>query len=670
MASTSPQPALQLAVSTLLLSFLASIPHQATASPGLWDSKLPYGPIPPLEDRPPISRGAVSDKSKVKWLVIGIVGGYVLTLLFIGTSLLTFGRRLRRVALSSNGMLSIEMAKPKRTNLEALPATQKAPPGKTWGGAPSTVSSTKSADSSAKSTPVVGRGNGFDDKVLEDAKLKREQEMERLYAAALDQNAVAPKSISISDQEFNGHNRDLSSSSTATTRNFSRPQPAQIVNVRASGSNASDSAGPRSPHSFHSTHSRQQSFESSINREYTNSSPARHNGTSSYRNKRSRTVRDLNISAPIQAQPPNLQGKYPYGSSADEKEARTPLSPQHQPHRSQSNGGTQPRPITPIQDHEDVEDDDIIEAYGYEGLQQRRPLPHSAPQRNDHYYPHPHHQQLQGSRSAKSTPPPLPPPPKGHAPPQPHSQAPMPALQTQNLAQTRLGYTNSPHTAGSTSTAATLPFRSYSNTNNNDSPSSPTHQTTLPSPGPMKTTVLSPPAPAPGHYHRHGQRQHPHGFVPMGPGTTNAATPGSPALSPSVQHAMAGLCAPGTPAGRAAAARGPGGPGSPGSVRPPGHHVTSPYNPSLMGNPTSPHYGGAPYSATMQPPYSATTQTVPYSPPYSAALMSPRTPVTPRLMGKAEKKARRREEGGKVRKAVTWEDDGVKDEGEMWGYGL
>ena len=392
---------------------------------------------------PPISKNASTDTSLLKWQILGIVGGYVITVVFIFSLLMTVGRRLRRAAQSSHGTLSMEMVKPNRWMQDPSPKVKSTSAFQKWGKKTPTASPASTSQATFDGTTVASH------------KERQEQDMERLYAAVFDNETKAPKEISIQEEEvgLSGHTRNLSASSK---RSFSQRRPPQLAGQGA------EVISPQSPPatyqqpgfatSAHSMHSRHGSDTSSTKSKTT---PTLNNvsGQRTSKSKETKSLRNLKISAPI---PTN---KYP-GVEKDD-EASTPLSPRY-PESSLPASPLKPRPITPIQDEFDVADDDVARPYSYEELDQPRPLPTAAPQRGP------------TSNADRRIPPPLPPPPKDV----------------------------SPISAGSSTNQ--LPFRQHTQA---PSGSTLGGTTVGPgSPGVTKTTYLSPRRDRfqPGHGHPHG----------------------------------------------------------------------------------------------------------------------------------------------------------------------
>lgn len=462
-------PRLSLASAAGLLLLLPS----TTAAVDIWAFDIDNNPAPSPQDGPPFSANASRDPALLKWQILGIAGGYVLFVLVTFTLLLTVGKRLRRAAQSSTGSLSMEMVKPNRWMGDP------SPPGhndntRGWG----TVGRAKSP----ASTTVAS----FDPTVIEADKRRREQEMERLYAAVLQGDTISPKEVLNKSQEWGRasdtesvHTRGLAS--PRSVRSFSQRIPPQAHSRNASSSGdfyASPGPGPATvdrlpePPTYVPATYTSAAVYGSIQRPNMPPEPApqprpshsRQASASSTRSKKSRSVRNLTISSPIPSQ----------GFQEDDYDSvRTPLTPRHYNPPPPPQPPTSHRPVTPIQDSDDTDDADIIDAYGYEGLAQPHPPPRSAPQR------HVSQQQLQQS---------------------------YPPVRTAS--------------AGAHSSNNTLPLRAYTPASTAASVSRHNIEQALPSPGPIKTTLLSP------------RKHHPPGWAPLGTGrtpiTAGLATPYSP----------------------------------------------------------------------------------------------------------------------------------------------
>ena len=351
------------------------IPSLVVAAPyDLWEFDPDYNTtLPDIEGIPPISRNASRDRALLKWQILGIVGGYVLTVLFLFTLLFTVGRRLRRGAQCSQGTLSMEMVKPNRWMADPSPKVKQS----RWGKKTPTASLASTSQATFDTSTVVSH------------KERQEQDMERLYAAVFNSETKSPMDINVKEQEVGGapgHTRNLSSSSK---RSFSQRKPPQLAEpehaLQAPISPASPQASYQPPGNMYNIQGRPDSDSSLRSKSTLNSPPPQPAKTS--KSKSARSLRKLTIS------PPMPTNKYP--GAEEGEEASTPLSPRH----------LRARPITPIQDEYDAEEGDIARPYSYEELDQPRPLPVAAPQRPN----------ATGADHLR-IPPPLPPPPKDISP--------------------------------------------------------------------------------------------------------------------------------------------------------------------------------------------------------------------------------------------------------------
>lgn len=400
------------------------MPLLAIASPyNLWNFDPDYNTtLPDLSDIPPLSRNASRDRALLKWQILGIVGGYVLTVLFLFTLLFTVGRRLRRGAQSSHGTLSMEMVKPNRWMADPSPK----------------VKATKWGKKTPTASPASTSQATFDTTAVTSHKERQEQDMERLYAAVFNDEIKSPKEISVKEQEIDpirGHTRNLSASSK---RSFSQRKPPQLADPDLAHHTPVSPQSPQATYqqsaytgSMYSMHSRQGSDSSLRSKNASASGSAPQMRTS--KSKAARSLRNLTISAPIQT------NKYP-GVEKDE-EATTPLSPRH----------FRARPITPIQDEADTDEVDVARPYSYEELDQPRPLPVAAPQRSH-----------TGGVEQLRIPPPLPPPPKDISPVSAGSASnPLPFRQHAQApsGSTLSGSTAIPNSPGPTKTTMLSPRR-------------------------------------------------------------------------------------------------------------------------------------------------------------------------------------------------------------------
>lgn len=195
---------------------------------------------------PPFSQHALRDKSKLPYEAAGVAAAYVVSVLFLGGSLLTVGKKLRNNALSSNGTLEIEMVKsPKKGLFDPSPISP-ASSGRSWmrklkfgpGGGQGSVKSGKTGDTSNPNSPGIASLNSFDHRVVQIDRESRQVEMERLYAAVMAHDAAKESGVSVEEMEYG--------ESTAVP-----PSPKPIMRVKVDGtkqtSGGSQPTSPRSP---------------------------------------------------------------------------------------------------------------------------------------------------------------------------------------------------------------------------------------------------------------------------------------------------------------------------------------------------------------------------------------------------------------------------------------
>ena len=194
----------------LLSSFLL-LYTRGVSSKDIWHVSIFEGPAPPPGKGAPIQASALRDKSYLPAQISAIVASYVFSLVVIGTALLFVGRRLRRSAQASPRSLSMEMMKPVRAGVpkafDPSPVSHGASPNsaadmkKFW---PSPVKNFRGSDNWGS----VKRGHQrapsesqasvvtFDESVIEDDKARNEREMERLYAAVMEEDEKRSRSNS------------------------------------------------------------------------------------------------------------------------------------------------------------------------------------------------------------------------------------------------------------------------------------------------------------------------------------------------------------------------------------------------------------------------------------------------------------------------------------------
>ena len=173
----------------------------------LWSVNIDHSPAPSPEDGPPFSAHATRDCALLPYQIVGIVGSYFGSILIIGTLLLTVGRRSRRRALEIKiDVKGTEMVKPLSTAFDPSPISPVSARNLPWRsprklrGQKSSASSARSARSAAVS-PAPASVASFDTNVIEADKHRRQDEMERLYAAVMLQDDRKSQQAEASAQE-------------------------------------------------------------------------------------------------------------------------------------------------------------------------------------------------------------------------------------------------------------------------------------------------------------------------------------------------------------------------------------------------------------------------------------------------------------------------------------
>ena len=171
---------------------LLSLASHTTAD--LWSVNIDLGPAPLPQDGPPFSAHASRDKALLPYQIVGIVGSYIGSVLIIGVLLLTVGRTRRKRALERAAEArSTEMVKPMSRAFDPSPISPIS--SRSWY-SPRKLKAKKSSASSMRSgggmsNPVSPAGISvisFDAAVVEADRVKRQEEMERLYAAVMAQD--------------------------------------------------------------------------------------------------------------------------------------------------------------------------------------------------------------------------------------------------------------------------------------------------------------------------------------------------------------------------------------------------------------------------------------------------------------------------------------------------
>lgn len=153
-----------------------------TDASDLWQVDIDNGPAPSPEDGPPFSAHATRDRSLLPFQIIGVVGAYIAVVLILGTALLTFGKRLRKRALSATERPT-EMIRPLAMLLSGQsPARARLGPFSRLHRQSSQASSMRSKLSSAVASPMDSTVN-FDWDVIQKDKLKNQEALASVYSA-------------------------------------------------------------------------------------------------------------------------------------------------------------------------------------------------------------------------------------------------------------------------------------------------------------------------------------------------------------------------------------------------------------------------------------------------------------------------------------------------------
>lgn len=168
---------------------LLSAATTTAAVSDLWAVNIHEGPAPSPEDGPPFSAHASRDRALLPYQIVGIVGGYIGSVFIIGTLLVTVGRTLRKRA-HELAARPTEMVKPMARHFEPSPISPAS--SRAWY-SPRKLRGKKSTTSSIRSmgtaiSPEVRSIASFDNNVIEADRQKRQDEMERLYAAVMMQD--------------------------------------------------------------------------------------------------------------------------------------------------------------------------------------------------------------------------------------------------------------------------------------------------------------------------------------------------------------------------------------------------------------------------------------------------------------------------------------------------
>lgn len=350
-----------LSYTALVLLSAASSSSASTPSPAniskrcLWCVNIDESPAPAPQDGPPFSAHASRNPALIPYQVIGIVGAYVGSCLIIGSLLLTVGRSLRKRAQAMTARPT-EMIKPINNTFDPSPISPNSERG--WyqlRGKKSDSGSLRSGTGGGfGASPGMDSVVSFDHSVVEADRARRQEEMERLYAAVM------------ADQDQRQHDQAQTVETAGQPPEYSRRNaPPRLVtddpSLRHLQTSKEDSMSPGTPRSpvraiyppgsqipagtvsptspiradLHNTprspeHFRKRGVDPRVNYEARTPSfgSARTQGSPSGSKKLRKSLRNLKISAPI-LKDDNSDG------------ARTPLSP-----RYYTDPGVPPEPPT------------------------------------------------------------------------------------------------------------------------------------------------------------------------------------------------------------------------------------------------------------------------------------------------------------------------------------
>lgn len=167
---------------------------QATgSSAGLWTVDINHSPAPPAESGPPFSAHASRDRDLLPYQVVGVVSAYVGSVLIIGTLLLTWGRKLRKRALSMVIEKPTELVKPTKNMFDINSPSSPVGSVRGWiGRKKRTADSIRSGRSTLRS-PGGASVATFDDNVVEQHKARQKDDLARVYGAVFEhEDSTAP----------------------------------------------------------------------------------------------------------------------------------------------------------------------------------------------------------------------------------------------------------------------------------------------------------------------------------------------------------------------------------------------------------------------------------------------------------------------------------------------
>lgn len=279
------------------------------------------------------------DGGRLVYDVVGIVGGYVATVLIWGILLLTVGRRMRRKALEPPKHLELELQDKPALGIKTPGPNSPPLTSRSWF---KKFGSNKKNDS-AVASPVVQSPASFDQRVVDAHKDQAQADMERLYAAVMDHDAKKNYSkVSLTESEANA--------------NDGRRRPSNISTTRSTDESPISPVKAIYPPDFHGApRDRLREPQQPASPRSVLSKKSQASATSTTKSTRF-NLKNLRISG-------NSAQKYP-GAAADD-EARTPLSP-----RFYQNNVSPTQTASPTTPYDPSEE-----------LDQVQPLPRPAPQR-------------------------------------------------------------------------------------------------------------------------------------------------------------------------------------------------------------------------------------------------------------------------------------------------
>ena len=191
----------------LVAPLLLFVAPSAALPKDIWHISILNSPAPPRESGPPLSAHNLRDPKYLPLQIGGIAGAYLIWLIFIGTALLIVGRNLRRKAQMSPKTLAMEMMKPVKSDVsKAFDPSPISPPNRyPYAKSPASTVDTKelwpSPDRSrigfgwskankghSKQVSMQSSVVTINEDVVEDHRARAQDDMERLYAAVMEQD--------------------------------------------------------------------------------------------------------------------------------------------------------------------------------------------------------------------------------------------------------------------------------------------------------------------------------------------------------------------------------------------------------------------------------------------------------------------------------------------------